>query len=215
MTTSFGNIRSLPGLYGGGFARVLDVQSLTGGRVSGTDGPLGALVRMEKLQDPLKTFSQNLQQFSGDPNIKPSPVARLSSDVLTLLQQINPSQGPAVGEAPSFAEALDTQLAQREQARAEQEKQQQRAQEQQQNSGVVEASEFAQELGRPEDPLGQLGPDLLKQLDALLNKKVELDIPTLPLAANELAVETAVGTSPALAALAAQSYASNLSGARA
>jgi hypothetical protein len=210
MTTSFANIRALPGLYGGGFARVLDVQTLGSSRLSGDSSPMGALLRLEKLQDPLKTFSQNLQQFSGDPTVKPSNTPRLSSDVLTLLQQINPSQGPAVGQAPSFAEALDAQLAAREQARAEQEKQQQRAQEQQQSRGAVEASDFAKELGGQDDPLGQLGPDLLKQLDALLNKKVELDIPTLPLAANELSVETAVGTSPALAALAAQTYASRL-----
>ncbi len=224
MTDSSANLRALPGLYGGGFARVLDVQTIAGGRLTGDGGPIDALVRLEKLKDPLQSFSQSLQKYTQSPLAASAPpTQRLSGDVLTLLQQIDPSQkaaqaaaaptpmrvpgsGGEDGNATTLADLLDAQLAKREQAKAEQERTQKQRDEQKTNQPDTQ----------PIEPsvADKLGPDLVKQLDALLEKRIQLDIPSSTVTANEVTGEV-VAVSPAQAARAAQTYASTLTDATA
>jgi hypothetical protein len=200
---TFSDIRTIPGLYGGGFGRVVDVQRLTGGRVSLSDAPQDALVRLERLADPLKTFQQNVQQFFGDAETQSRNALRLSGDMLTLLQQIDAEQREQLG--PQLLPPLGPQLpplgAQPERPQA---------QDDEQNTTAVQDTDeqtqaaFEQALQR-QDEAQPFGPDLIAQLDALLNRP-PIEVRTTPVSFGEVN-----GSAPNLssnsASLAAQAYA--------
>lgn len=91
------NIHALPGLYGGGFARVVDVQEIPGTVPPQTGGGgAPALVRLERLSGSTTSFHQSLQTFLSAQKTLPTTTAQLSTSAVTILQEISnqPPLGP-------------------------------------------------------------------------------------------------------------------------
>lgn len=100
------NIHALPGLYGGGFARVVDVQEIPGTVPPQTGGGgAPALVRLERLSGSATSFHQSLQTFLSAQKTLPTTTAQLSTSAITILQQV--ADQPPLGPAP---QALGPQL---------------------------------------------------------------------------------------------------------
>ncbi len=100
------NIHALPGLYGGGFARVVDVQEIPGTVPPQTGGGgAPALVRLERLSGSTSSFHQSLQTFLSAQKTLPTTTAQLSTSAITILQEV--SDQPPLGPAP---QALGPQL---------------------------------------------------------------------------------------------------------
>lgn len=94
-------LRAVPGLYGGGFARIVDVQYVpsTGGTGSSRDSRT-ALVRMERVGGTASTstapisnsFENELAQFAADNSASPLPISLLAGNNITVLQSLPQQQ---------------------------------------------------------------------------------------------------------------------------
>lgn len=203
---TFSDIRTIPGLYGGGFGRVVDVQRLTGGRVSLSDAPQDALVRLERLADPLQSFQQNVQQFFGDANAQSRNTPRLSGEMLTLLQQIDAEQREQLGpQLPPLGPQLPPLGTQPERQATEEQDQSEDSSSESATAQGQGAFELAAQAQSETDPFG---PDLIAQLDALLSRP-PIEVRTTPVSFGDVN-----GSAPSLssssASLAAQAYAATL-----
>lgn len=209
---SLANIRALPGLYGGGFARVVQVETLTNGSNLGAVGQ--AAVRLERLQDPFSSFRQTLQQFSGDKAVsKPQPAP--DGNLLTLLQAVDPQkqsapQLPALGqqEAGETEGSDDPTSYAIELARAEARKKEARAEE---DRKAAEHQAALQAFEAANAPKETLGPDPLAKLRQSL-ENLSSDIRLSDFSYTDLGV-TDTAISPYAAAQAVQAYTSTLAAA--
>lgn len=210
------NIRTLPGLYGGGFARVVQVEAFPSGALGGAEQ---AAVRLEKLQDPLASFRQTLSQFDTAQTVS-KPQQALDGNSLTLLQNVDPEK-PLV---TPFPPDLQQQIKQAQQnstaddpssyaielARAEARRKEAQTEEQHQEERRAEAlRQFEQSNNKQSDSSQQT--QLTDQLDKL-QKSLETLTGTTKI--SSLSYEQLDGvnttTSTAAAAQAAQAYASTL-----
>lgn len=201
------NIRPLPGLYGGGFARVVQVEALP----NGTNGAVSqAAIRLERLKDPLAGFSQSLAQFQqGSTVSRPQPPVADSTS-LTLLQNVDPAQPlvppfPPEQQATTAASADDPSSYAIELARAERLREEARTETRRKEEARAQALREFEQASTPREPLG---PDPLAKLREALEKlpgNFNLD------SLNFDDVSSAA-TRPNIysAALAAQTYASSL-----
>lgn len=203
------NIRPLPGLYGGGFARVVQVETLPSGSF---EGAAQAAVRLERLQDPLAGFRQALTQYSEGKTVS-TPQQPIDGGSVTLLQNVDPQQ-PLVPPFPpeqqpqtqnsgpddqsSYAIELARAEARRKDAITEQ-----RQEEERRAEAIRQFEQAAQEHQQ------NFGPDPLEKLRQALEKQ-----PTDLTALNEVSYSDVAGsstqTSTAAASLAAQAYANTL-----
>lgn len=200
------NIRPLPGLYGGGFARVVQVETLPSGSLSGAVNQ--AAVRLERLQDPLAGFRQTLAQFDQGQTVS-KPQQPISSSSLTLLQNVDPqqplapqfppeAQNPAAGEDDPSSYAIE--LARVETLRAEA-----RAEATRKEEARKEALRQFEESSAPKE---SYGPDLLAKLRQSL-EPLSGDLKLNTISYNDLS-NTNPETTPFIAALAAKSYANSI-----
>jgi len=218
------NIRPLPGLYGGGFARVVQVEALP----NGTNGAVSqAAIRLERLKDPLASFSQSLAQFRQANTVsRPQPPV-VDSSSLTLLQNINPEQ-PLVAPFPPDQQQLQQQAQQRarqqaqqdaaasattddpssyaiELARVERLREEARTESQRKEEARKEALRQFEQASAPKE---SLAPDPLAKLrQALENFPSDLNLESLSF---DDVSSTAARPNIYSATLAAQSYASTL-----
>lgn len=182
----YGNIRLLPGLEGGGFARVVQVEPI---KSSVTSGGAAVALRLEKLANPLAGFRQNLSTYTSSENGKKSvlstAVPQLSSEVLTMLQQVDGQ--PVKVKAPTQS-AGSVYAAEAEQAEARR-----------------------REYARQQEEQQQQHQEALAALEAQLKKAQEGLSPVPPPNASEVTGDI-TQTNSALAAQAAQAYAATLIG---
>lgn len=107
-------LRAVPGLYGGGFARIVDVQYVpsTGGTGSSRDSRT-ALVRMERVGGTASTstapisnsFENELAQFAADNSASPLPISLLAGNNITVLQSLPQQQQVPQASAQSNSSA--------------------------------------------------------------------------------------------------------------
>lgn len=180
----YGNIRLLPGLEGGGFARVVQVEPI---KSNVTSGGAAVALRLEKLANPLAGFKQDLSTYTSSENGKKSvpstAVPQLSSEVLTMLQQIDGQPAKAQTQSAGSvyaAEAEQAEARRREYARQQEEQQQQHQ-------------------------------EALAALEAQLKKASE-GLTPVPAPSAEAVTGDITQTNSALAAQAAQAYAATLIG---
>lgn len=110
-------LRAVPGLYGGGFARIVDVQYVpsTGGTGSSRDSRT-ALVRMERVggtpsisSTTTNSFENELAQFGTDNSASPLPISLLAGNNITVLQSL-PQQQQVPAESTTTLPPLGPQL---------------------------------------------------------------------------------------------------------
>lgn len=203
------NIRPLPGLYGGGFARVVQVETLPSGSIGGAVSQ--AAVRLERLKDPLAGFQQSLAQFTDGPTTVSRPQQPISSNSLTLLQNIDPQQ-PLVPQFPPEQQTVAAgeddpssyaiQLARAESLRAEA-----RAEAERKEAARKEALRQFEESSAPQE---SFGPDPLAKLRQSL-EPLSSDLKLSTIEYDDISNPNPE-TTPFVAALAAQSYASAFAG---
>jgi len=187
------DIRTLPGLYGGGFARVIEVQAL--GRQRTAESGEDALVRFQRLKDPLQSFGETLTTYLTDKNIIPEQKPRLSSAALTLLQQIESDQ-PLGPQLPPLGPQLPPlgETGKGEQTR------------QNEQDKVNESA-----LATPEQDKQAFGPDLVKMLEEQA-QKTPVEFESLRNIDSGAIFGGTANLLAAQSAFAAQAYAAGLAG---
>ncbi len=182
----YGNIRLLPGLEGGGFARVVQVEPI---KSNVTSGGAAVALRLEKLANPLAGFKQDLSTYTSSENGKKSvpstAVPQLSSEVLTMLQQVD---GQPVKVKAQTQSAGSVYAAEAEQAEARR-----------------------REYARQQEEQQQQHQEALAALEAQLKKTSE-GLTPVPAPSAEAVTGDITQTNSALAAQAAQAYAATLIG---